>query len=121
MFQNTMVRRGPQHNNMNGYRQQRLSILKDGRPKHLYDLNNMLTPDGYPTFTPWFVEHLRREGVKKLDFLGEMFRGEGGGSIPPPAKKIDFYFRQTVKDIQPALKTHFYKNNFSLLSPVFRF
>ena len=90
MFQNTMVRRGPQHNNnnsnnMNGYRQQRLSILKDGRPKHLYDVNNMLTPDGYPTFTPWFVEHLIREGVKKT----RLFRGNvpgGGGRVDPSSR-----------------------------------
>ena len=50
-----------------------------------------------------------REGVKKIDFLGDVFRG----STPPPScKKVKK--RQNVKSIQHALKPHFYKKNLYL-------
>ena len=40
-------------------------------------------------------------GVKKknLEFLGDMSPIRGEGSTPLPLKKVDFFFRQNVKNI----------------------
>ena len=52
---------------------------------------------------------LHKRGRKKIDFLGDGFRG----STPPPScKKVKK--RQNVKSIQHALKPHFYKKNLYL-------
>ena len=57
--------------------------------------------------------HAYREGVKKLEFLGDMPPISGGGVEPPPAKKL--------KNCHPCLSTGskeiFFKNGEQLLSP----
>ena len=54
-------------------------------------------------------------GFKKVDFIGNMspIRGGGYGFDPLPRKEVDFFqTKDKFKNIQHALKTVFYENNF---------